>query len=145
MNEPATAIAAIHCVATLFMAGVIWFVQIVHYPLLALIPPDAVPTYEREHARRTGWVLAPVMFTELGTAVLLLWLRPSHVPLTLAVSGAATLVLIWIVTWTASVPCHNRLCEQFDPAVHRRLVRSNWHRTIAWSTRAMLAVYFIVQ
>lgn len=68
MTGPAFLIVwAGHLAATLFMVGAVWFVQVVHYPLMAGQPP----AYAREHGRRTGWVLGPVMVAELGTAVLL--------------------------------------------------------------------------
>ena len=39
--------------ASLFMTGVIWFVQIVHYPLFANVSRSAFAEYERRHANLT--------------------------------------------------------------------------------------------
>jgi hypothetical protein len=129
------AVAVCHLAATLFMVGAVWFVQVVHYPLMA----GQQPEYFREHGQRTGWVLGPVMLAELGTAALLAWLAPT--PATLV--GLALLLLIWASTWCVQVPCHNRLVVAFDAGVHRRLVATNWVRTGLWSGRGLLAVLTI--
>jgi len=38
------------------------------------------------------------------------------------------------------VPAHRRLEGGFDVATHRRLVQTNWVRTVAWSARAVIAL-----
>ncbi len=134
MTGPALAlVAACHLAATLFMVGAVWFVQVVHYPLMA----GQSAAYAREHVRRTGWVLGPVMLAELGTAAALAWLAPGWPSLV----GLALLLAIWASTWGVQVPCHNRLTVAFDAAAHRRLVATNWVRTALWSARGGLAVW----
>ena len=80
-DEIAQGVLLLHLAATLFMVGVIWFVQVVHYPLLARVGTSGFEAYEQAHTRRTGWVVAPPMLAELVTAVLLLWVRPAGVQL----------------------------------------------------------------
>lgn len=130
----------VHLAATLFMVGVIWFVQVVHYPLLARVGRAEAAGYEQAHTRRTAWVVGPPMLAELVTGVLLLWFRPAGVAPTQAVAGAALLVIVWLSTQFVQVPCHERLSRAFDPAVHRRLVRTNWIRTVGWSLRGTLVL-----
>jgi hypothetical protein len=60
-----------HVAATLFMTGLIWFVQIVHYPLMSSVGRAEWVEYERRHLRRTTAVVAPAMLIELGCALLL--------------------------------------------------------------------------
>jgi hypothetical protein len=38
------------------------------------------------------------------------------------------------------VPCHRTLERGFDPAVARRLVATNWIRTVCWSLRLLVAL-----
>jgi hypothetical protein len=130
----------LHLAATLFMVGVIWFVQVVHYPLMAHVGRAESVAYEQAHARRTGWVVAPPMLAELVTAVLLLWVRPADVPLWTAGAGLALVVVNWGSTRAVQIPCHDRLTRGFDPAVHRRLVTTNWFRTAVWSVRGLLVL-----
>ncbi len=126
----------VHTATTLFMLGVIWFVQIVHYPLFTKVGERGFAGYERQHTRRTGWVLALPMLTELVSAVILAWRLEG----TLAWFGLAVLGLIWASTGLWQVPAHRRLEGGFDVVIHRRLVQTNWVRTIAWSARAIIAL-----
>ena len=125
-----------HVVVTLFMVGVIWFVQIVHYPLFQEVGEAGFAEYERQNTRRTGYVLAIPMLVEFATAVALAWRMSGR----LAWSGLGLLVVIWLSTWFWQVPAHRRLERGFDAATHRRLVRTNWARTVAWSFRGIIAV-----
>ena len=50
------------------------------------------------------------------------------------------LVIIWVSTAFIKVPEHVRLEKAFDAAAIRRLVLTNWIRTIAWTARAGLAL-----
>jgi hypothetical protein len=144
MTDPlARLVLLAHSAATLYMAGVIWFVQLVHYPLLARIGSADVPGYQREHTARTFWAVAPPMLVEASTAVLLVWVAPPGVAGWQVWTGGALLVAVWGSTWLVQIPCHDRLCRAFDPAVHRRLVASNWVRTAAWSLRGGLVLWML--
>lgn len=48
-----------HAAATLFMVGLIWFVQVVHYPLFAKVGPDVFVPYAASHGNLTGLVVGP--------------------------------------------------------------------------------------
>jgi hypothetical protein len=132
------AVFVAHLVATLGMVGVIWFVQVVHYPLFGLVGGAGFPGYAAEHGRRTTWVVAGPMLAELGTGVLLLWRRPNAMPAWAAWCGLALLLVVWASTFGLQVPRHGELAGGFDARAHRRLVRSNWVRTAAWSARGVL-------
>lgn len=62
--------------ATLFMVGLIWFVQIVHYPLYANVGREQFPEYETLHNQLTTRVVGPVMLVEMATAVVYLRYSP---------------------------------------------------------------------
>jgi hypothetical protein len=130
-----------HLASTLYMVGLIWFVQIVHYPLFNAVGSHNFADYERRHSARTTWVVAPPMLVELTTAVLLFWFRHSEVSSAYLWTGLALLAVIWLSTAFIQVPCHNALISGFDAVVHQRLVRSNWMRTIAWSLRGILVLW----
>ncbi|MFM8390558.1 MAG: hypothetical protein ACKOA5_15085, partial [Actinomycetota bacterium] len=74
----------LNLVATCVMVGVIWFVQLVHYPLLALIGIDRAPEIAVEHQRRTAWVVGLPMAVEGVTTLVLLFARPDGVDAWLA-------------------------------------------------------------
>jgi hypothetical protein len=58
------------------MCGLIWFVQVVHYPLFARVGGDGSKAYAAEHQRRTTLVVGPLMLVEIATAALIA-LKPS--------------------------------------------------------------------
>lgn len=144
-EEIARGVVLLHLAATLFMVGLIWFVQVVHYPLMARVGRAEFVAYEQAHTRRTAWVVAPPMLVELATGIALLWVRPAGVSLAAALAGVALLAVVWGSTRFVQVPCHETLSRAFDPGVHRRLVSTNWVRTAVWSLRGILAVWMVTQ
>jgi len=114
-------ILLIQIFATLFMVGLIWFVQIVHYPLYANVGREQFPEYEALHNRMTTWVVGPVMLVELVTAVMLLKYS-SHASSLLAWMGLGLLIVIWISTAVLSVPAHDVLTAGFSAGAYRKLV-----------------------
>lgn len=135
-------ILAAHAFSTLSMVGLIWFIQVVHYPMFALVGADAFQRYEQVHARLTTYVVAPLMLVELATAVMLVQNRPGHIDAVWAWLGLILVGTIWLSTWFLQVPAHNVLANGFDAAVHSRLVNTNWLRTIAWTSRGLLVVWW---
>jgi hypothetical protein len=130
----------IHLAATWALVGLIWFVQLVHYPLFSAVAPERFATFEAEHSRRTTWVVAVLMPAEAITGVLLAVNPPAGIAPWLAVSGLVLIALLWGTTLTVQVPLHRRLGDGYQAAVHNRLVRSNWIRTSLWSLRGIIVL-----
>ena len=122
--------------ATLYMWGVIWTVQIVHYPLFARVGAQNWHLYHEGHTRLMTLVVLPAMVTELGTAGLLALTRPTWLSPGLLWAGFAFAVLTWAVTFFISVPLHDTLGRGFDEATIARLVSTNWLRTALWTGHA---------
>jgi len=127
--------------STLFMTGLIWFVQVVHYPLFAGVGGAEFCRYEERHRVLTSWVVGPPMLLEMATAVLLLWYTPPSIPSWAIWSGLSLVGVIWASTAWLQVPCHELLSQCFDAAAQQRLVVTNWVRTFAWSARAVLLLW----
>lgn len=136
-------------VATAVMTGVIWFVQWVHYPLLATVPVDdsveVASKVAEKHQRRTGQVLALPMAVEGVTTLWLLASRPEAVSLILPWASAVLLAVALGSTVFVSVPLHAKMATNPTADAARRLVVTNWPRTIAWSGRAILCTVMIWQ
>lgn len=145
MNTLTTYTFLAQVAATLAMVGLIWFVQIVHYPLFAQVGRDGFRRYEMDHQRLTTWVVVPFMLTELATAMLMIWQRPISVSSTAVWFGLVLLALIWLVTYTVQVPQHASLVMSYDAEIQRRLVLCNWIRTAAWSARGLLVLWMVGQ
>lgn len=129
----------VHAAATWLMVGVIWLVQVVHYPLFAGVGAERFPGYHAAHSSRISLIVGPAMLIEAATAVLLVAARPDGVAAWMAWTGLALVVVNWAATAGLAIPQHSRLSAGFDASAHRRLVGGNWVRTAAWTTRGVLA------
>lgn len=144
MNESLSKLMFLaHLAATFFMTGLIWFVQVVHYPLFAATGKDNFSAYEQRHTAHTTWAVAPPMLVEAATAVLLFWFHPAGIATWQLSAGLALIAIIWLSTAFLQVPYHELLAKGFEPAVHDRLVRTNWIRTAAWSLRSLLVLWMV--
>ena len=130
-----------HAGTTLFMTGLIWTIQVVHYPLFAYVGVEGYERYQQLHVQRITWVVMPVMLAELLCAVLLLRSHLNTQP-TLWVASAL-LALIWASTALLQVPAHEALAKGWNAEAHARLVGSNWLRTLAWSARSVIALWLL--
>lgn len=123
---------------TLPLVGLIWFVQVVAYPLFALVDADHFGRYHQAHSAWITWLVGPLMLVELAAAGLWVLEPDPTVPRWLALVGLGLVVLAWLVTVFVSVPQHNILAGGFDVHAHRVLVSTNWLRTLAWTARGAL-------
>lgn len=126
-----------------YLTGLIWMVQVVHYPGFGLVKPAEFGAFHKAHTTRMSYVVLVPMVLELGLAAGLAWQGRA---LGAAVWWALALVLlIWGVTFFISVPFHNRLARGFDYIAIDGLVRTNWLRTVAWTGRLLLLGYLLWQ
>ena len=121
----------IHTFASGIMTGLVWFVQINHYPLFLRIGSQDFPEYEREHVRRTGWIVAPTMLLELTSCVTLAYLHPS---VWITYFSPALIVGIWLSTFLVQMPLHGKLQKKgkLNDSI-QLLIYSNWLRTLSWT------------
>ncbi|MBO6514358.1 MAG: hypothetical protein JJ974_10375 [Phycisphaerales bacterium] len=138
-----TVVLLIHLLSTAMMTGLIWFVQIVHYPLMARVGSEGFSEYEDAHTKSTTSVVGPLMLLELASAIYLLRLV-DQVGWAPPILGLAALAVIWISTAFVQVPCHRILTNGFDSSAHQRLVRTNWIRTVLWSFRSICAAWILI-
>ncbi len=129
--------------STWFMTGVIWFVQVVHYPLFAQVGESAFANYESLHTLRTGWVVAPIMVLELGSTCLLLLGKPPALSSPLIWLLILCTLGVWASTFFIQVPLHGKLLAGFDELAIQRLVNSNWIRTLLWTGKSLLCLWIV--
>ena len=130
-------------VATLWLAGMIWTIQVVHYPLFELVGDDFT-AYQAAHSARISFLLLGPWAVQGVTTAWVLLSRPAGVPLWMVLAAAGFAAATVVVTVLVSVPQHDVLTGGFDVAAHTTLVRTNWWRTLAWSGHAVLAVWMLV-
>ncbi len=133
----------IHAGATLFLVGLIWTIQVVHYPLFGMVGAGGYADYQTSHMSRITYVVAPVMFAELGTAIYFAFVSYEPVNIKLFWFGFALVLVIWASTLLVQSPIHGRLAEKFDVDLVNKLVLTNWIRTICWTMRGGLVLWII--
>jgi hypothetical protein len=123
----------------LVLVGLIWTIQIVHYPLFARVGPDTWSAYHAAHNARITLLVGPLMVAELLLALGLVAVAPSG-QRGAALVAAALVGVVWLCTMLVSVPIHGRIAAEPDAEGIAALVRTNWIRTIAWTLRGGLLV-----
>jgi len=120
------------------MVGLIWLIQVVHYPLMQMVGRAEFVPYSLRHQQAITPVVGIPMLIEVVTAVFLLvqdpYLRRSGWFLT----SCVLLVVIWVSTAFWQVPLHRDLLDGHAAERVKSLVLSNWVRTIAWSARGLI-------
>jgi hypothetical protein len=131
---------------TLYMTGMTWSMQVLEYPLFALVGPKEFPAYHRRHNRGLpAFVILPSL-AALVSAVALIFTRPARLPLWASVVVAAIDLAVVAVTAAREAPLHARLDrEGYAEPVIRQLVRGNWIRTILWTANGLLLLALTVQ
>ncbi len=127
----------LHAAVTWALCGIIWFIQIVQYPLLRRSAGATFCELEAAHVWRSGLVIGPIALVEAITAMPVshfLW--RTHPALDFAL--ILCLVAIWLSTFFAQVPLHLRLLQSYDRSLVEKLILTNWLRTVAWSVRGCL-------
>jgi len=130
----------VHMAATWYMTGLIWLVQVVHYPLMQLVGREGFVAYSVKHQSTTSLVVGPPMLIEVLTAV---WLLSQDVELRRSgwfLASCGLLIAVWLSTALWQMPCHRALLNGFEQSHLRILVQSNWVRTVAWTGRALIVV-----
>jgi len=122
-----------------FFTGLIWYVQVVHYPIFSLANTENFASFHQFHTSRTGWVVAVPMLLELGLAILLLLTPEGYVSFAFKFTSLSLVVMIWINTFFLAIPLHEKLETQgFNSDTIAQLIRINWWRTVAWTLKLIL-------
>lgn len=124
------------------MAGVIWVIQVVHYPAFDAIergPDDSAwVAYGERHRASISFVVGPFMAIEGATGIWIVISPPGDVSRVLPLVALALMGVAYGVTAFVSVPHHERLARCFDADALLSLIRTNWWRTAAWTLRGVV-------
>lgn len=116
------------------MTGIIWQVQLLAYPQFLKVSAADFPAYHKSHTQRMGWIVGGPMLAELALALLTAWQLRSIVSLV----ALALVIALWLITAFVQIPLHGRLAHGYDRSTIRKLIITNWLRTVLWSARTAL-------
>ena len=131
----------VHLIFTSVMTGVIWVIQIVHYPSFHFIEKELYTAFQKFHMNKISIIVIPIMLAELITGMMLFLDKSSKSPFLIV--SFVILVLIWLITGVFFSKAHNELMTGYQELVVNQLVVMNWIRTILWTLRLLLLIIFV--
>ena len=129
-----------HLIFTSIMTGVIWVIQIVHYPSFHFMEKELYTAFQKFHMNKISIIVIPIMLAELITGMMLFLDKSSKSPF--LIISFVILVLIWLITGVFFSKAHNELIAGYQELVINQLVAMNWIRTLLWTLRLLLLAYF---
>ena len=127
-------LTTINLSVTWALFGLIWVIQLVHYPSFSYIEQSRFLNFHQHHTQSITIIVAPLMLLELGLAA---WLAYNSgfnwretIPFVLV-------LLIWVSTVFIQIPIHQKLAEGKNLELIQKLVLTNWIRTVLWTVKAI--------
>ena len=124
----------VNFISTSFMVGVIWVIQLLHYPSFHFINDQKYIEFQHFHMQRISIIVIPAMLTELASALLLAYFFESSLTIILL----ALVIGNWTITLIFFTNMHQKLTDGYDHSIVNRLVQINWSRTALWSLRLII-------
>ena len=124
----------VNFISTSVMVGVIWVIQLLHYPSFHFINEKKYIEFQHFHMQRISFIVIPAMLIELASALLLAYFFRSSLTIILL----ALLLGVWAVTFIFFTNMHQKLTNGYNKSIVDRLIQINWSRTILWSLRLII-------
>ena len=126
-------------IVTLTMLSIIMVTQLVSYPLFLNVDEKIFTSYHSEYVKRITIIVMPVMIIELVLTIMLYYMLDGFLSQIFLIS----IVLIFISTVIIQVPIHNKLKFSYDEHLAKKLIKTNWIRTVCWSLRGFLVLLML--
>ena len=127
----------IHFLSTSLMVGIIWVIQLLHYPTFHFIKQSDYVEFQHFHMQRISFIVVPVMIIELLSGFMLVYYFRSN----LFILCLTILLVIWLITFVFFTKLHQSLLGGYDKIIVKKLVQINWSRTVLWSLRLIILIY----
>lgn len=135
----------INVFTTFFMTGLIWIIQLTHYPSFGYIDSKSWNVFHNFHTRTITTIVAPIMILELISSFALLFnLQLQSFSVSLLINFIGNL-LVFVSTAFVSLPLHSKLSEKFCLHSIRSLVLTNWARTFVWTVLSFNLIWMLCQ
>lgn len=129
----------IHFLSTSIMVGVIWVIQLLHYPSFHFVQKSDYPKFQQFHMSRISLIVIPAMIIEFITGIIMLQFGFSSN--FLFISSLVILITIWGITFIFFTKMHQVLISGYNEIIVNRLISINWSRTLLWSLRLLILCY----
>jgi len=129
---------------SVFMTGIILFVQFVQYPLLNHISSFDFSCYYKKYIYRISWIIYPVMIFEICFAS---WLSFIPIQPKLQIPLLVTYILLALAslnTFLIQTPLNQKLQVAFDKNVLSKILFYNWIRFFSCAMRTIILCWIIL-
>lgn len=126
-----------HIVITFGLVILIWIIQLVHYPSFVYYDNFDFHKAMLHHQRWISVITMPLMISEMALTLLFFFKYQNLNSLVCVIS----IFVIWTSTFFVQVPLHKKISHNKDLGLIKKLVVSNWVRTIAWSFKFIVLAY----
>ena len=127
-----------------YLAGLFWYLQIVHYPLFAYIDRKSFLEYHVQHLKTNIFIVFIPMLVEGAFTIMLAFDAPYNVPPMIPFLCLCLSTSMWLVTFSHIAPLQDKLTtDGYDKETIEKLVQMNWVRTIGWTVKMILLIYCI--
>lgn len=132
----------VHVVVTSMMVGIIWLIQLVHYPMMSGLDQANFKFWHEFHSRHISYIVAPLMVFELGASLVTAGNKFNFTNgLILALTSS-----VWLSTFALSVPIHNQLgAIGFNGNLLAKLVKTNWPRTALYTLKIAFMISVLIR
>lgn len=128
--------------ASFFLTGLIWTIQLVHYPSFRFVNKSNYLEFQHHHVHSIDKIVIPLMVVEIVSSFGLFWFDGFF---SLNALGFYIVLLIWIATGLFSVPAHSKLEKGKNEEAINKLVSTNWIRTFLWTLKSGLNFYLLMR
>lgn len=140
-----TILLVVNAASAWCMTGIGWFVQSVHYPLFPYARGEDWTEFHAAHSRRTALVVGIPWAAQGCSALAILVAQPAGVSWWLPWVAVGLAGISVAGTLAFALPAHSQLAFDFSEAPHRRLLRTGWIRTLAWTGAGVVGSVMVIQ
>ena len=138
-----SSILLINIFSAFFATGLIWTIQLVHYPSMHFVSRDKFELFHYFHQLRISIIAMPLMAIELITTIILFMQNIDNESSLIFKINLIIVTLIWFSTFFIQVPLHQKLSKGKKTSLIDKLVLTNWFRTVLWTLRSILIIFFL--
>ncbi len=132
---------AIYIFSSIFMLGLIWVIQLVHYPSFLFVDNSKFVNFEKFHSQKITYIVMPMMIAEIVSCSMIVvrdyWQGDGS---WFWMINMISLLGIWLSTFCLSIPCHAKLRRGYCHTTIKRLIDTNWPRTFLWTVKGCLVI-----
>ena len=121
------------------LVGIILITQFVNYPLFKKIDQN-FEIIHKEYTKKMGYLVAPIMVLEAITVSSMYIYYPKSNVLILII---CLTIIIWLSTFLIQVPIHKTISFKKDSKKIKRLISTNYIRTISWCSKLYLSMLLL--